>query len=169
MITGALTLVRALPAVWMWVALAALVAAAAGTGFVSGIRSEADRHAEYDKELTAENAKLEAENVRIKRESKRINVETAAGWAVAVDRQRRAPAVRLRWADCSPATLRAIPGSTGSPEPAAVERGPGPGRDAPQEIPVEQCESRLNRAVEDAAQVMWLLDWAAAQREASTP
>lgn len=164
-----LTLVRELPALWMWLALAALIVAAGGAGYVRGIRSEADRHAEYIEQITAASTKLEAENARIKRESKRITMETAAGWAAAVDRQRRTPTVRVLGADCSPATLPAIPGSTGIPEPAAVERGPGPGRDAPQEIPVEQCESRLNRAVEDAAQVMWLLDWAASQREASTP
>lgn len=164
-----LTLVRALPALWMWLALAALIVAAGGAGYVRGIRSEADRHAEYIEQITAANGKLEAENARIKRESKRIDAETAAGWAAAVDRQRRTPAVRVRGADCSPATLRAVPGRTGSAEPAAGERGSGPGRDAPQEVPVEQCESRLNRAVEDAARVMWLLDWAAKQREASTP
>ena len=166
-------LVRAIPTPYMLLGMAALVAAAMGFGYVKGIDHEADRHTEYVRQVTEANAKLEAENARIKRETKRINEETVAGWAAAVDHLRRHPTVRVRREDCGAATQRVLPGGAGNAEPATGERGPGPGSDAPQtipiEIPVEQCETRLNRAVKDAAQVMWLLDWAAQQREASMP
>lgn len=165
----ALNLVKALPTSYMCLGLAAMVAAGAGFGYVKGIEHESARHTEYVRQVTEANAKLEAENARIKREQKRINEETAAGWAAAVDHLRRHPAVRVRGPDCGPAEVRAVSGGAGEPEPDAGERGPGAGLRPPVEVSIEQCEARLARAVEDAAQVMWLLDWAAGQREASTP
>ena len=161
-----LDLVRAIPTQYMLLGIAALVAASAGFGYVKGIDHEADRHTEYVRQVTEANAKMEAENARIKRETKRINKETTAGWAAAVDHLRRNP-VSVRGADCGAAESAAVSASAGRPEPDAAERGLGTGSGAPIEIPAEQCEARLNNAVNDAAQVMWLLDWAAAQREAT--
>ena len=163
-----LDLVRAIPTQYMLLGIAALVAASVGFGYVKGVNHEADRHTEYVRQVTEANAKLEAENARIKRETKRINKETTAGWAAAVDHLRSRPAIRVRGgADCHPAESRTLPASPQESEPDARERGPGPERSAPTEIPLEQCAARLNNAVKDAAQVMWLLDWAAGVREAS--
>jgi hypothetical protein len=161
-----LDLVRAIPTQYMLLGIAALVAASAGFGYVKGMNHEADRHTEYVRQVTEANARLEAENARIKRETKRINKETTAGWAAAVDHLRSNP-VRVRRADCGAATSAAVSTSAGRPEPDAAERGLGAGLSTPIEIPAEQCEARLNAAARDAAQVMWLLDWAAAQREAT--
>ena len=159
-------LVRAIPTPYMLLGVAALVAAAMGFGYVNGIDHEADRHTEYVRQVTEANAKLEAENARIKRETKRINKETTAGWAAAVDYLRSNP-VRVRGANCHPAESATVSASAGRPEPDAAERGLGAGLSTTVEIPAEQCEARLNAAARDAAQVMWLLDWAAAQREAT--
>ena len=160
-------LVRAIPTPYMLLGVAALVAAAMGFGYVKGMTSEADRHTEYVRQITEANAKLEAENARVKRETTRINKETTAGWAAAVDHLRSSP-VRVRGADCSPAKSATVSAGAGQPQQDAAERGLGAGLSTPIEIPAEQCESRLNAAAQDAAQVMWLLDWAAAQREATT-
>ena len=159
-------MVRAIPTQYMLLGIAALIAASVGFGYVKGISSEADRHTEYVRQVTEANAILEAENARIKRETKRISKETTAGWAAAVDHLRRNP-VRVRGADCGAAESATVSASAGRPEPDAAERGLGAGLSTPIEIPAEQCEARLNAAARDAAQVMWLLDWAAAQREAT--
>ena len=159
-------MVRAIPTQYMLLGMAALIAAAMGFGYVKGARYEADRHTEYVRQVTEANARLEVENARIKRETKRINQETTAGWTAAVDHLRRNP-VSVRRTDCGAAKSATVSAGAGRPEPDAAERGLGPGPGTPIEIPAEQCESRLNNAVKDAAQVMWLLDWAAAQREAT--
>lgn len=159
-------LVRAIPTPYMLLGMAALVAASVGFGYVKGIDHEADRHTEYVRQVTEANARLEAENARIKRETKRINKETTAGWAAAVDHLRRNP-VRVQRTDCGAAESVAVSASAGQPERDAAERGLGAGLSTPIEIPAEQCEYRLNAAARDAAQVMWLLDWAAGQREAT--
>jgi hypothetical protein len=161
-------LVRAIPTQYMLLGMAALVAASVGVGYVKGMNHEADRHTEYVRQVTEANARLEAENARIKRETTRINQETTAGWAAAVDHLRRNP-VRVRGADCGAAKSVAVSSSAGQPQQDAAERGLGAGLSTPIEIPAEQCEARLNAAARDAAQVMWLLDWAAAQREATIP
>ena len=162
-----LDLVRAIPTQYMLLGMAALIAASVGFGYVKGVNHEADRHTEYVRQVTEANARLEADNARIKRETKRINQETTTGWAAAVDHLRSRPAIRVRGADCHPAESRALPASPRDPESDARERGSSAQRSAPTEIPLEQCEARLNNAVKDAAQVMWLLDWAAGQREAT--
>jgi hypothetical protein len=159
-------MVRAIPTQYMLLGMAALVAASMGFGYVKGMNHEADRHTEYVRQVTEANARLEAENARIKRETKRINKETTAGWAAAVDHLRRNP-VSVRGAACGAAKSATVSTSAGRPEPDAAERGLGAGLSTPIEIPAEQCETRLNAAARDAAQVMWLLDWAAAQREAT--
>jgi hypothetical protein len=162
-------LVRAIPTQYMLIGIAALVAASMGFGYVKGMTHEADRHTEYVRQVTETNARLEAENARIKRETKRINQETTTGWAAAVDHLRSRPAIRVRGADCHPAESRTLPAGAREPEPDARERGLGAERSETTEIPIEQCAARLNNAVKDAAQVMWLLDWAAGVREASVP
>ena len=160
-------MVRAIPTPYMLMGIAALIVAAVGFGYVKGINHEADRHTEYVRQVTEANAKLEAENARIKRETKRINQETTTGWAAAVDHLRSRPAIRVRGADCHPAESRTLPASPRESESDARERGLGAERSETTEIPFEQCAARLNNAVKDAAQVMWLLDWAAGVREAS--
>lgn len=156
-----INLVRAIPTPYMLLALAALVAVAYGKGRLD----EADRHTEYVRRITEENAKLEAKNAQTVRESKRINAETVAGWSAAVDYLRANP-VRVRRPDSYQSPVPAVSGSAGSTEPATGERRPGAGSGEAAEVSLAECQARLDSAVKDAAQVMWLLDWATRQREA---
>lgn len=160
-----INLVKAIPTPYMLLALAALVAGAIGFGYVKGRSAEADKHTEYVRQITEANAKLEAKNAQIMQESKRINAETVAGWSAAVDYLRANP-VRVRRPDGHQPPVPAVSGSAGSTEPATGERRSGAGSGEAAEVSLAECQARLDSAVKDAAQVMWLLDWAAGQREA---
>lgn len=160
-----INLVKAIPTPYMLLALAALVAGAIGFGYVKGRSAEADKHTEYVRKITEANAKLEAKNAQIMQESKRINAETVAGWSAAVDYLRANP-VRVRRPDGHQPPVPAVSGSAGSTEPATGERRPGAGSGEAAEVPLAECQARLDSAVKDAAQVIWLLDWATRQREA---
>jgi hypothetical protein len=165
-----LNLARAIPAPWMLAGLAVLVVASAGFGYLKGIDHESDRHAQYRADIAAENARLEAEARRVKRESEQASRDAAAGWSAAVDYWRGHPRlVRVPGPAGSPACLRPVSAPSGRLAPDARQPGLGAGPDAPVAVSVAECESRLNAAVMDAAQVMWLLNWIEAQRGASEP
>lgn len=122
-------------------------------------QGKADELAEYRANVVAQQQALAAEAARAKDESDRISRDTAAGWAAAVEWHRRnGGAIRVR-SDCNPATLRPVPAASGEPTVSPVQQGFGT------ELDVAQCETRVNGAVFDAAQLIWLQEWVRKQHE----
>jgi hypothetical protein len=89
----------------------------------------------------------------------------AVGWDTAVRALDRAPAVRVRKADC--VRQDRMPPAAGGITGAAPQLGlTATGFDS-REVSVEECEARLNDSLKASAQVLHLLDFTYRTHEAS--
>ena len=88
------------------------------------------------------------------------NNRLAADYGAAVDALRRRPAVRVLKGYCD-----SHPGTAVSTAPAVVDGKAEELRPDSTVVAADQCESRLNAAVDDALQVVYLQDWIKSQHE----
>lgn len=123
-------------------------------------RSTVNEFATFRADVLAQQQALAAEAAREKEESDRITRESNAGWAAAVDYWRSRGGVTVRVPTRGgPAAVRPVPAATEGVDAPPAQQGPGT------VIDVAECQDRLNSAVQDAAQLMWLQDWTEKQHE----
>lgn len=153
-------LTKLVPTGYLILAVVALLSVTHGVAYVKGL----ERYYELKSKVDAAQKEAEADAERQRLATEQINRETAAGWAAAVDWHRRNPRlVRvLPGAGCL-SQAGALPAAGQEPDAPTAQPGLGAVIDA------TACEERLNRAVLDAAQVMWLQDWIQQQHQASQP
>jgi hypothetical protein len=134
------------------------------TYFIHQTRSIQNEYAQYKADVLAQQKILADETERRRVESERVSLDTATGWAAAVDWHRRHPrtiTVRVP-ANCGAGEMPGLSVATEQPDAAAAEQEPSPAV-----ITTEQCETYVNQAVLDASQVMWLQSWIRKQHEVS--
>lgn len=156
------------------VAVLSLLGGVFGVGFVKGIRNEADRHAEFRREVGVASERVRLENERLLGLAQRNAAEVKAGYSRALADLDRDYASRLAGvrrdhtgAACAVSTDA---GATGGTDAAAQEPGPGAAGEAPQFTEFEAACFALERdAAADALQLIWLQEWAARMHEAQQP
>ena len=164
MIAG--TFVRALPAWVLWLALAALVAAAAGWGYLRGLhseRAERDRivadYAEFRAQVAALGHAKQAESTAETHRLEKLNEDTHTAYGVALGSlNTRLLADRVR----RPAASAACPGSGGVPEaPAAAGGTDGTAADTGSDRPEPAAEdpTLIERCARTTLQCVYLQDW----------
>lgn len=143
---------------------AVVVVGIAAAGYVKGYGHGTEKLVEFKTQVAAASAKAEADAEALRAEQQRILADTARGWSAAVDWHRAHPrTVRvLSPAQCYLPQAGAVPATPAEPDARPVEHGSGA-----VELTAEQCEARINAAVLDAAQVVWLRDFIHQQHEAS--
>ena len=104
-------------------------------------------------------AAAEAEQERLGRE--RITEDVSRRWADALDLASRDPVVRVLPRNCNLPQAGTLPVAGLKPDAATAQ----PGLGGTVLVAGEECESRLNNAAHDAAQVMMLQEWARRQHE----
>ena len=149
--------VKAIPAPYTAIALAALIAASGAFGYVKGYLSQAEKFSEYKAQVEAINERTKIENDRAKKENERITHETAQGWAAAVDYLKSHP-VGMRSNSRAGTMLGLSRPATGTNATAPIDAN-RPQCDAPTDAP------NVNDCIHDAAQLLWLIDWVKQQTE----
>jgi len=140
------------------ITLAALMAGIYYAGYSHGTKSADAVLAEVNAQLS----KQQMENELLA--ARQRDVVESAGSQFADVRNSPVPVIRVRQqADCRGSKVPAAAAHAAKPEPATVEPGLSTGLDAPgtfQGITVSatRCEEIANRAVIDAAHVLWLQD-----------
>lgn len=129
--------------------------------FIERWRAANERYANFKSSVEMAQKQAEAEALRKEEEYRRVNQEVVAGWSAAVDWYRKHPRiVRVRVRDNRPAQVPAISAPAASDDEVATEPRFDTGG-----ITAIECEERLNNAILDAAQVIWLQEWIRQQRE----
>lgn len=112
-------------------------------------------------ELTNFKSAVAEEQKRAAAVSEQINSDVAAGWAAAVAWHRDHPKfVRVQSPNCP----LPVPGPPTGVEGLQIGQS---GLGAPRTVTIEECESRVNSAVKDAAYIEHVKAWAKKQHEAT--
>lgn len=138
--------------------IGALCAGAGGTGFFVGRNNGLEDCRVYKRDVEAQMGALKDKTDKALRESERISAESGQTWAAAADYWRGNPRViRVRENNCGQAGLSSVPVTPFGLNGRAAEPRPDPGADAA--IEARECETRLNAAIFDGAQLMYLQHW----------
>lgn len=149
-----------------WVVMAAIGAALWGYGYVSGLRSEADRHTEFAASVASAGARQEARTAAAVRNQRSITQQTETTYVQGNDAVRRlyGPG-RVRKPETDPrrGELPAIPQAAGEPDAATANPGPGAALPAAGEDP---CGALKSDAAVTTRELLFLQDWIRQQQAA---
>lgn len=161
------------PLAYLAAAMSALALAAGifGFGFLKGVRDEADRHAEFRREVGVASERVQRENERLLGLAQRNAAEVKAGYSRALAELDRTYASRLARVRRDASAACAVPadaGATGGADATPSESGPGATNEAPPQLTEFEtaCFALERDAAADALQLIWLQEWAARMRDA---
>lgn len=132
-----------------------------GLGYWRGWASGMENYYEYKGQVEAANAQAAAENQRKMADAIAVARRATEGWETAErELAKRGNVIRVQPPRCP--KVPAVPNTGGEAHGASKESGSstdGATAPEPKTIGVEECEARVNFAVEDAAKVLWLQDY----------
>ena len=156
-----------LPSPYMLLAAGIAIAVSFGLGYWKGYGNGISKYYEFKANVEQAQESLRIEHERRVLEMGRINTEALSRWkqaAADLDALRsRGPIIRVQPAKCPGGAVSAIPQPATGASATAEESRPDPALT----LTVEQCEARINVAIDDAVRFMHLQAWVLKQVEAS--
>ncbi len=156
------------PSFYRWVAYGVIAALLFMYGYMVGVKSMSAPLAACKAtvaQVQAHSEALKSINAQTKKESDHAIHQTVIGWKAAVDYLRTHPVgLRVRTA-CGTGTGTGLSAPAGSLAQDAGKPGSGTSGSQAIEVPIEEIIDRLNKAQQDAAQILYMLDHDSAQAE----
>jgi hypothetical protein len=159
-------IIPGLPSPYMLLAAGIAIAVSFGLGYWKGYGNGISKYFEFKANVEQAQETLRLEHERRVTEMARINREAVEGWqqaAADLDALRkRGPIIRVLPGQCPPSLVSDIPKPSAGTDGPAKESGPDPALT----LTVEQCEARINIAIDDTVRFTHLQAWVLKQVEA---